>query len=109
MKMRTLIAFALVALVAAFACAVSAPAAPNTASAHAVPAATPQPNAAPTAPAAEPHPEIREAIASLRHAKEHLSMRRTISAGIAWKRSGRRTRPFTSSRNASSTTGNSLQ
>jgi len=72
MKMRTLIAFALVALVAAFAYAVSAPAAPNTASAHAVPAATPQPNAAPATPADEPHPQIREAIASLRHAKEHL-------------------------------------
>lgn len=72
MKMRTLIAFALVALVLAFAYTASAPAAPNTASAHAVPAATPQPNAVPAAPAAEPHPQIREAIASLRRAKEHL-------------------------------------
>ncbi len=47
MKMRTLIAFALVALVLAFAYTASAP-------------------------AAEPHPQIREAIASLRRAKDHL-------------------------------------
>ena len=41
----------------------------------AVPAAPPVPKpqpAVPAAPAAEPHPEIRDAIASLRHAREHL-------------------------------------
>ena len=44
-------------------------ASPKAPAAAAVPAATPQP-----APAAlpEPHPEIREAIASLRRAKDHL-------------------------------------
>ena len=44
-------------------------ASPKVPAAAAVPAATPQP-----APAAlpEPHPEIREAIASLRRAKDHL-------------------------------------
>ena len=36
-----------------------------------MPAATPQPAASPAA-VPEPHPEIREAIASLRRAKEHL-------------------------------------
>jgi len=72
MKMRTLIAFALVALVLAFAYTASAPAAPKAASSHDVPAATQKPHAAPAAPAAEPHPQIREAIASLRRAKDHL-------------------------------------
>ena len=70
MKTRILIAIAMVALVVAFAYTTSAPAAPNTANANALPAAAPQPHA----PAAVPadHPEIHEAIASLRHAREHL-------------------------------------
>jgi hypothetical protein len=46
-------------------------ASPKTPAAAAVPAATPQPAAAPAA-LPEPHPEIREAIASLRRAKDHL-------------------------------------
>ncbi len=46
------------------------PAAPKTPSPAAVPAAIPQPTAAPAIPA--PHPEIREALASLRRAKDHL-------------------------------------
>jgi hypothetical protein len=70
MKTRILIAFVLVALVVAFAYTASTPAAPNKANANAVPAAAPQPNT--TATPAEPHPEIREAIAALRHAKEHM-------------------------------------
>lgn len=71
MKTRILIVFAVVALVVAFAYTASTPAAPNRANANAVATATPQPN--PTAAtAAEPHPEIREAIASLRRAKEHM-------------------------------------
>jgi len=69
MKTRILIAFALVALVVTFAYTASTPAAPNKANTSAVPTAAPQPN---TATAAEPHPEIREAIASLRRAKEHM-------------------------------------
>lgn len=71
MRTRILIAFALVTLVVAFAYTASAPAAPNKANANAVPTASPLPNAA-TATPAEPHPEIHEAIASLRRAKEHL-------------------------------------
>lgn len=51
-----------VALVLALTFPVAVPAAP--------PAPKPQPRAA--APAAEPHPEIRDAIASLRRAREHL-------------------------------------
>lgn len=71
MKTRILFAFALGALVVAFAYTASAPAAPNTAAASALPAPAPQPNTT-TANAAEPHPEIREALGSLRRAKEHL-------------------------------------
>jgi hypothetical protein len=71
MKTRILIVFAAVALVVAFAYTASTPAAPNRGNAHAVPTAVPQPSTA-TAPAAEPHPEIREAIAALRRAKEHM-------------------------------------
>jgi len=49
----------------------SVPASPKAPAAAAVPAATPQPAATPAA-VPEPHPEIREAIASLRRAKDHL-------------------------------------
>jgi hypothetical protein len=45
-------------------------ASPKTPAAAAVPAATPQPAAPAALP--EPHPEIREAIASLRMARNHL-------------------------------------
>ena len=69
MKTRILTVFAAVALVLALAYVVSAPA--SASKAPAVPAAVAQPS--PTAtPAAEPHPEIREAIAALRRAKEHM-------------------------------------
>jgi hypothetical protein len=71
MKTRILIAFALVVLVVAFAYTSSAPAAPNKANANAIPTAAALPNST-TATAAEPHPEIREAIAALRRAKEHM-------------------------------------
>jgi len=71
MTTRILTVFALVALVVAFAYTASTPAAANKAHADAVPTAAPQPNTA-TATAAEPHPEIREAIAALRRAKEHM-------------------------------------
>jgi hypothetical protein len=71
MKTRILIAFVLVALVAAFAYTASTLAAPNRANANAVLTAAPLPNPT-TATPAEPHPEIREAIAALRHAKEHM-------------------------------------
>ena len=49
---------------------VGSPAAPNGKSVP--PAATRAESAQPAAAAREPHPEIREAIASLRHAKEHM-------------------------------------
>ena len=49
----------------------STPAAPKVPAAATAAAATPQPAAAPAA-LPEPHPEIREAIASLRRAKAHL-------------------------------------
>ena len=71
MKTRILIVFAVAALVVTFAYTGSTPAAPNKANANAVPTAVPQPNTT-TATAAEPHPEIREAIAALRRAKEHM-------------------------------------
>lgn len=71
MKTRILIAFALLALVMAFAYTASAPAAPHKAGATAVPSASPHPGTT-TATPAERHPEIREAIASLRRAKQHL-------------------------------------
>jgi hypothetical protein len=47
------------------------PASPKAPAAAAVPAATPLPAAAPAA-LPEPHPEIREALGSLRRAKEHM-------------------------------------
>jgi hypothetical protein len=71
MKTRILIVFAVVALVVAFVYTASTPAAPNKANASAVPTTFPLPSTA-TAAAAEPHPEIREAIAALRRAKEHM-------------------------------------
>lgn len=71
MKTRIVSLLVLASLVLAFAFNATAPAAPNKAGAPATPAANAVP-ATPATPAAEPHPEIREAIASLRHAKEHL-------------------------------------
>jgi hypothetical protein len=65
MKHQILSSFVLVALLCALTFPAAAPAAPPAGSSH---AAT---SAAPT-PAAEPHPEIREAIAALRRAKEHM-------------------------------------
>ena len=53
----------------ALAFTVGAPAAPNAKALPAAAAANPVPAAA---NAAEPHPEIRDAIASLRRAKEHM-------------------------------------
>src|SRR5215470_14033399 len=71
MKARILIAFAVVALVVALAYTASTPAAPSKANSNTLPtAAAAQPSTA--TPAAEPHPQIREAIASLRRAKAHM-------------------------------------
>jgi hypothetical protein len=70
--MKTRIAGLLVfaSLVLAFAFIASVPAAANHANAQ--PAAAAQPAPAAATPAAEPHPEIREAIESLRRAKAHM-------------------------------------
>jgi len=58
-------------LILAFAFIVSAPGAPRKANAPEVPAAN-APPATTTATPAERHPQIREAIATLRRAKEHM-------------------------------------
>jgi hypothetical protein len=71
MRLKILTLSAVVALAMALCMTVTTPAAPKTPAAATVPAATPLPNAAPAA-APEPHPEIRESIASLRRAKEHM-------------------------------------
>lgn len=70
MKTRILTILAMVTIVVALAYVVAVPAAAN--SANAVPAAAPQPNASTATPAAEPHPEIREALAALHRAKDHM-------------------------------------
>jgi hypothetical protein len=70
MKVKILGVVILAALIMAVAFSASAPAAPNTASANAVPAPAPAPEPAKAAPA--DHPEIHDALNSLRHAREHL-------------------------------------
>jgi hypothetical protein len=70
MKTRTLGAVVLTALILAVVFSVSVPAAPNAGNATPVPAAAAAPDPAAATPA--DHPEIRDALASLRHAREHL-------------------------------------
>jgi hypothetical protein len=71
MKMKA-IAFFAAMLIVALAFSVSSPAT-SRAAAKAIPGVSAQPAPNVTAdPAPEPHPEIREAIASLRRAKEHM-------------------------------------
>lgn len=72
MKTRIASLLALACLVLAFAFIVAAPAAPNKANLPAAPAASALPATPAAATAAEPHPEIREALASLRRAKAHM-------------------------------------
>ena len=72
MKIKILSLSALLTIAFAFCLSVaSTPASPKNPAPAAVPAAAPSPAAAPAA-LPEPHPEIREAIASLRRAKDHL-------------------------------------
>ena len=71
MKIKIATFFAVTAIATALFLSVATPAAPKTPAATSVAAATPQPNADPAA-LPEPHPEIREAIESLRRAKDHL-------------------------------------
>jgi hypothetical protein len=70
MKIKILGVVILAALIMAVAFSASAPAAPNTTTATAVPAPAPAPEPAKAAPA--DHPEIHDALNSLRHAREHL-------------------------------------
>lgn len=70
MKVRTLGVLVLTALILAVAFSVAVPAAPNAGNATAVPTAAAAPDPGKATPA--DHPEIRDAIGSLRHAKEHL-------------------------------------
>jgi hypothetical protein len=72
MKTRMVSLLVLATFVLAFAFIATAPAAPNKANAPAAPAASALPARPAATPAAEPHPEIREALASLRRAKEHM-------------------------------------
>ena len=72
MKTRIVSLLVLATLVLAFAFIAAAPAAPSKANAPATPAASALPATPAAIPAAEPHPEIREALASLRRAKEHM-------------------------------------
>lgn len=70
MKVKILGGVILAALILAVAFSASAPAAPHTANASAVPAPAPAPEPAKATPAE--HPEIHDALNSLRHAREHL-------------------------------------
>ena len=72
MKTRIVSLLVLATLILAFAFIATAPAAPNNAKAPATPATNALPATPAATPAAEPHPEIREALASLRRAKEHM-------------------------------------
>jgi hypothetical protein len=71
MRTKVVSLLAVVALILAFAFIASPPAAPNTPAGKAIPTATSQPGNT-TADPAERHPEIREALGALRHAKEHM-------------------------------------
>jgi hypothetical protein len=72
MKTRIVGLLALASLLLAFTFIAVAPAAPNMANVSATPAASVVPPTPAASPAAEPHPEIREALGALRHAKEHM-------------------------------------
>jgi len=72
MRIRIVGLLAVASLILAFAFIAVAPAAPNKANLPAAPAARALPGTPAATPAAEPHPEIREALGALRHAKEHM-------------------------------------
>jgi len=71
MKTTIVSLLALASLILAFAFIATAPAAPNKANLPATPASSALP-ATPAAAPAERHPEIREALESLRRAKAHM-------------------------------------
>jgi hypothetical protein len=72
MKTRVVSLLALASLLLAFTFIATAPAAPHNANVPAAPAASALPATPAATPAAEPHPEIRDAIAALRRAKDHM-------------------------------------
>jgi hypothetical protein len=72
MRIRIVGLLAVASLILAFAFIAVAPAAPNKGNLPAAPAASALPATPAATPAAEQHPEIREALGSLRRAKEHL-------------------------------------
>lgn len=72
MRVRIVGLLAIASLVLAFAFLSSTPAAPHKANLPATPAANAQPTTPAAATPAEPHPQIREALESLRRAKAHL-------------------------------------
>ena len=72
MKVRIVGLLAVASLVLAFAFLSSTPAAPHKANVPATPAANALPATPAAAAPAEPHPQIREALAALRRAKEHM-------------------------------------
>ena len=71
MKTRIVSLLALASLILAFAFISSAPAASHKSSVPETPAASALPIPATAAPA-EPHPQIREALAALRRARQHM-------------------------------------
>jgi len=71
MKTRIVSLLVLASVILAFAFIATTPAAPNKANLPATPAANALP-ATPAANPAEPHPQIKEALAALRRAKEHM-------------------------------------
>ena len=72
MKLKIVSLFVLVGLVLAFALIASSPAAPNTAATKTIAAAAASHPGATAADPKERHPQIREAIESLRRAKAHM-------------------------------------
>src|SRR5215467_8310334 len=72
MKVRIIGLLAVASLVLTFALISSTPAAPHKANLPATPAANALPATPAAATPAEPHPQIREALAALRRAKEHM-------------------------------------
>jgi len=72
MKIRIVGLLAAASLILAFAFLLSTHAAPNKTNTPATPAASALPATPAAATPAEPHPQIREALAALRRAKEHM-------------------------------------
>jgi hypothetical protein len=72
MKIRIMGLLAAATLLLAFALLSSTPAAPHKTNTPATTAANALPATPPAATPAEPHPQIREALAALRRAKEHM-------------------------------------